>query len=96
MQRIGGSRRKSRYKFRKEVRNKGKISVSRFMQRFDPGQTVYLTVESAYQKGMYHTRFMGKTGIIKSAQGRCYKVIINDHGKDKLLIVHPVHLKGEK
>src|SRR3989338_4415543 len=82
MNRIGGSRRK--------------ISVSRFMQSFEEGQKVHLVVEPAYHKGMYHSRFIGKTGEIKGAKGRCYEVIINDHGKEKTLIVHPVHLKLSK
>ena len=96
MNRIGGSRRKTRYKFRKPLGSKGKISVSRFMQSFEEGQKVHLVVEPAYHKGMYHSRFIGKTGEIKGAKGRCYEVIIDDHGKEKTLIVHPVHLKLSK
>lgn len=93
MNRIGGSRRKSRYKFRKPMRSKGKISISRFMQSFESGQKVHLSVEPSYHKGMYPSRFIGMTGIIKAAKGRCYEVMINDQGKEKMLIVHPVHLK---
>ncbi len=91
--RIGGLRRKSRYKFRKERNTKGKISLTKYFQSFNVGDTVYCGVEPAVQKGMYHPRFMGKTGIIKSKRGKCYEVAINDLGKDKTLIVHPVHLK---
>lgn len=88
--------RKARYKLRKPLRSKGKISVSRFMQSFEEGQKVHLGIESAYHKGLYNLRFMGKTGKIKGAKGRCYEVIINDHGKEKTLIVHPVHLRLSK
>ncbi len=91
--RIGGLRRKSRYKLKKERRQKGKISVSRFMQSFKEGQKVHLSVEPALHKGMYNLRFMGKTGTIKGARGKCYEIAINDKGKEKLLVVHPVHLK---
>lgn len=91
--RIGGSKRKSRHKLKKEIRRKGKISVSRFMQSFKAGQRVHLSIESSIHKGDYHTRFIGKTGIVKAARGRCYEVAINDKGKEKLLIIHPVHLK---
>ena len=93
VKRIGGLRRRTRYKFRKEKRNKGKISITRYFQSFNAGDRVYLGVEPAVQKGMYFPRFMGKAGIIKSKRGRCYEVTINDLGKEKTLIVHPVHLK---
>lgn len=93
VQRKGGLRRKTRYKFRKEVRRRGKISITRYFQRFNAGDKVYLHVEPAVQKGMYNPRFMGKGGIVKGKRGRCYTVTINDMGKQKTLIVHPVHLK---
>jgi len=92
VKRIGGLRRRTRYKFRKEKRRKGKISATRYFQSFNTGDKVYLNVESSVQKGMYYPRFMGKTGIIKGRRGRCYELTINDLGKKKTLIVHPVHL----
>ena len=91
--RIGGLKRKSKYKLKKERREKGKISVSKFMQSFKAGQRVHLSIEPSLHKGDYHTRFIGKTGIVKAARGKCYEVAINDKGKEKLLIIHPVHLK---
>ena len=42
---------------------------------------------------MYPSRFIGKTGIIKEQQGMCYSIAIKEGGKEKLIIVHPVHLK---
>jgi len=63
------------------------------MQTFNKGQKVHLIVEPSIHKGMYHPRFIGQTGIVKGVRGRCYEVAINDKGKEKLLIVHPVHLK---
>ena len=91
--RIGGLRRKTRYKLKKEKRSSGKISITNYFQSFNTGDRVYLGVESAVQKGMYHPRFMGKSGVIKGKRGRCYEVTINDLGKDKTLVVHPVHLR---
>ena len=93
VKRMGGMRRKTRYKLRKEKRGKGKISITNYFQPFNMGDKVYLSVESAVQKGMYHPRFMGRSGIIKGKRGKCYEVLINDIGKEKKLIVHPVHLK---
>ena len=93
VKRIGGLRRKTRYKFRKQKRSRGKISVTRYFQSFNTGERVYLGLESAVQKGMYHPRFMGKSGIITGKRGKCYTVSIDDTGKEKTLVVHPVHLK---
>lgn len=91
--RIGGLRRKTRYKFRKETGERGKLSLTRYMQSFNMGDRVHLTLEPSIQKGMYHPRFMGKTGLVMGKRGRCYQVGINDMGKEKTLIVHPVHMK---
>ena len=91
--RIGGSRRKSRYKFKKYFRAKGKIRTTDFLQQLKSGDKVCLYVEPAVQKGMYHARFMGKIGTVKAKRGKCYEVDITDGNKEKTLIVHPVHLK---
>ena len=63
------------------------------MQTFNKGQRVHLNVEPSIHKGLYHARFIGQTGVVIGIRGKCYEVAINDQGKEKLLIVHPVHLK---
>lgn len=63
------------------------------MQEYAEGERVQLKAESAYQKGLYHLDYHGKIGTIAGKQGDCYKVGLKDGKKDKLLIVHPVHLK---
>ena len=96
VKRIGGFRRKSRHKLKKEYRRRGKISVSRYFQKFKTGEKVLLSAEPAVQKGMYFPRFHGKIGVVQGNAGRCYQVNITDGKKEKTLIVHPVHLKGVK
>jgi large subunit ribosomal protein L21e len=91
--RIGTSRRKTRKKFTKPVKEKGKLSIKAFMQTLEPGDKVVLKAEPAYQKGMYHPRFHGKIGVVCGVQGECYQVELYDGAKPKLLVVHPVHLK---
>lgn len=90
----GGLKRKARYKLKKEVRERGKISINRFMQFFAIGQRVHLDIESSFHKGEFHTQYMGKTGIIKGKRGKCYEVTIKDGNKEKMIIVNPIHLKG--
>ncbi|MFC1741022.1 50S ribosomal protein L21e [Nanoarchaeota archaeon] len=91
--RIGGMRRKTRSKLKKDIRDKGKISLRNFLQKLEEGDQVRLQAEPAYQKGMYYPRFHGKVGVVKRKQGDCYSVTIKDHNKEKLLVVHPVHLR---
>ena len=91
--RIGGLRRKTRYKLKKERRRKGKISITRYFQEFVAGDKVNLIAEPAVQKGMYHPRFMGKSGLVTGKRGDCYLVEIKDINKKKTVVVHPVHLK---
>ena len=93
VQRKGGSRRKSKHKLKKHIRKKGKISLTEYLKELKQGQKVVLKAEPGYQKGIYHTRFHGKTGQVVGKKGNCYYVQINDKGKQKKLIVHPVHLK---
>ena len=92
VQRVGGFRRKTRYKLQKPLRQKGKISFSKYFQEFKQGAKVKLKADPTVHKGMYFPRFHGKTGEIVGQNGDCYKVKIMDGRKQKELIVHPVHL----
>jgi len=91
--RIGGFRRKTRNKLRKNIRAKGKISLTRYFQELSLNDKVLLKAEPSIQKGMYYPRYHGKPGIIKNKIGSCYEVLIKDGKKEKTLIVHPVHLR---
>ncbi|MBU0758040.1 MAG: 50S ribosomal protein L21e [Nanoarchaeota archaeon] len=91
--RHGGFRRKTRFKFQKHYKDRGKLSITKFFQEFSEGERVILKAEPSYQKGMYYPRFHGLTGLIKKKKGECYEVVIKDSDKTKILIVHPIHLK---
>lgn len=93
MTRVGGPRRKSRHKLKKNVRTKGKFSLIRFFQKYKKGDEVYLNAEPAVQKSLFHHRFQGKAGIIKSKQGSNYYVEIKDGNKSKTILTHPIHLR---
>ncbi|MBW2967003.1 50S ribosomal protein L21e [Candidatus Woesearchaeota archaeon] len=93
VQRKGGFRKRTRYKMKKPLRQKGKISLRRYFQKLEVGDKVQLLAEPAYHKGMYFPRFHGSVGTVKGSQGVCYNVEIRDNKKKKELIVHPVHLK---
>ena len=69
------------------------MSMTRYFQTLEMGSRVALVAEPACQKGLYKARFHGRSGEVVGEQGRCYKVQIVDGSKEKVLIVHPVHLK---
>jgi ribosomal protein L21E len=50
---IGSLRRKTRHKLSKTQRTKGKISLTKYFQKFKQGDKVVLKAEPAVQKGMY-------------------------------------------
>ncbi len=93
MEKRGGTRRKSRHVFRKSRSLKGRLPITKFLQRFEIGERVILLANPSYQKSLYHRRFHGNAGIVKGKVGKCYTVEIHDKDKAKDLIIHPVHLK---
>jgi len=93
VQRVGGFRRDTRRKLKKGIRQKGKISLTRYLQQFNRGDHVQLQAEPAVQKGMYYPRFYGKAGKIIGKRGECYEVRIVDGNMTKTVMSHPVHLK---
>ena len=78
---------------KKPASKRGKISITRYLQKFEDGDVVQLVCEAAIQKGIYDLRYHGKPGKVAGLQGNCYKILIKDKGKEKSLLVHPVHLK---
>jgi large subunit ribosomal protein L21e len=92
-QRTGGSRKNSRGKLRKHPRDCGKVKITKLLARYAVGDRVIVDMEPAIQRGMTHVRFHGKHGTITGKQGACYKVLIHDMNKEKVLIVAPVHIK---
>lgn len=83
----------TRQKFSKNHRTKGKISIRKFFQEFKEGERVTLKVEPAHHKGRYYPRFHGKSGFVNGKKGDCYSILIKDGEKDKMVVVHPVHLQ---
>jgi len=90
--RTGGQRRKTRSKFRKNEKEKGKISIKRYFQQLEKGERVLLMADPSVHKGMYFRRFHAKSGIISGKQGSCYTIKLKDGNKEKTVTVHPIHL----
>lgn len=80
---------------RKNIRSRGKISLEKYFQKFEDGDTVAVTVEQSVD---YHfpKRLQGRTGVIAGKKGKTYIVKINDQEKPKQFLIEPVHLKRIK
>ncbi len=92
MKRVGGMRRKTRYKMQKSISERGKLPISRYLQTFEEGEKVLLKPFPSHHGGLFCLRFHGRIGKVLGKQGGCYKVQIKDGNKLKECIVHPVHL----
>lgn len=77
----------------KSVRTKGKVSLTKFFQEFKTGDRIQIIVEPSYHGGLPYRRFLGKSGIIAGKRGECYEVTIIDGKKEKMQVLHPIHLK---
>ena len=77
----------------KHYRRKGKTRLSLFFQTLNVGDRVTLVADSSRHESLYHSRFHGHAAAVEGMQGDCYKVRIKDGNKEKMLVVHPVHLR---
>ncbi len=91
--RKGGSRNSTRRLFRKAPRDRGKISLTKYFAKYEVGDRVILSAEPAVNKNLYHRRFHGRSCLVKAQRGSSYELEVQDGGKSKMLIVHPIHLK---
>lgn len=91
-----GPRKKTRYKFKKDLRKRGITPVTSVIQNYEIGQKVHVVVEPSVQKGMPHRRFHGKTGTVIGQRGRAWVLEVRDGNSVKQVIARPQHLKAQK
>lgn len=96
MAKTHGTRRKSRYKLKKTVREKGLSPISRAIQEFAQGDIVNIDLDPGIQNGMPHPKFHGRTGRVMGQRGRAYIVEVRDGGLMKEVIILPEHLTPQK
>lgn len=80
---------------RKKIREKGKIKLSRYFQKFKKGDRVAVKRELGVQP-KFPEKLQGRSGVVSDKKGNSYIVKINDMNKEKSYIIHPVHLKKLK
>ena len=76
----------------KSIREKGKISHTRYFQKFKEGDSVAVAQELSVKFG-YSKRLQGKTGKVLGKRGAAYYVEIKDLDKSKKYLIKPIHLK---
>ncbi len=88
-----GKRSKTRKKLRKNIREKGKLSINRIIQDFPPGSKACIRIDPSVHSGQPHPKYHGETGTILGKQGKAYVVEIKNQNKTKSVIVRPEHLQ---
>lgn len=80
---------------RKATRTRGKISLSKYFQEFENGDSVSIVRERSV-KSSFPKRFQGRTGVIEAKRGQAYVVKAKDQDKIKRFLIKPIHLKKIK
>ncbi len=80
---------------RKPIREKGKLRLSRYFQKFEEGDNVAVVKEISLSCD-FPKRLQGRTGTVEGMRGRSVVLKIKDQNKEKVLIVPPIHLKKIK
>lgn len=76
----------------KTIRQKGKLSLSRYFKKIDVGNSVAVTIEPSVNYG-FPERIQGLSGQVVGERGACKIVEIKCGNKKKNYIIHPVHLR---
>jgi len=80
---------------RKNVRTRGKLSLSKFFQELKTGDSVAIVKERSLNFN-FPEKLQGRTGVVKEKRGNAYIVSIKDQNKEKDFLVEPIHLKKIK
>lgn len=80
---------------RKNKQDKGKIKFSFYFQKFNKGDRVNVNRELSLRP-KFPKQIQGRSGIVEDLRGNSYLVKINDLNKEKVYIIHPVHLRKLK
>jgi len=79
----------------KKMKDRGKISLSKYFQEFKEGEAVAV-VREASLTASFPKRLQGRTGNITGKRGKSYIVKILDKNKEKSFLMAPIHLKKIK
>merc|ERR1712238_416400 len=97
---MGGFRHGTRNKFSKAYRTKGEPNTSRWLTTFKRGDMVGVKVDPSIQKGMPHSFYHGKTGIVfnvnKNAVGVELPKVVGNRQLRKRMHINTLHLRKSR
>ena len=76
---------------KKNIRQRGKISLSRYFRKFNEGDSVAIKREISVGAN-FPKRLQGRTGVIKGKKGRTYIVKLKDQNLNKEYLIRAIHL----
>lgn len=95
-ERSKGPRSKTRHKFQKKLRQRGRPPVTHSLRSFNAGDHVAIVVNPSVHKGQPHSRFHGQTGVVEGRRGTSFVVRVRMGGKYKTVVARPEHLQIHK
>lgn len=78
---------------RKRIREKGKISLTRYFHKFNSGDSIAIVRELNVQSPGFPRRMQGRTGKVIGKRGSAYVVEVYDFNAKKQYVIKPIHLK---
>ncbi len=76
----------------KKIREKGKLKLSGYFKKIEEGNYVAIIIEEG-SNFSFKKRLQGKSGIVVGRRGNFKLIKIKDGNKEKILIIHPAHIK---
>jgi len=93
VRRTSGPRRRTRQKFKKDIRKKGLPPVSKLLVDYELGDKVDIIIDPSVHKGMPHRRFYGRTAEVIGKRGRAYILKVRDGNSHKTVISRVEHIR---
>jgi len=76
---------------RKNIRQRGKISLSKYFKKFKEGDFVAIKREISLGAN-FPKRLQGRTGIVGGKKGRTYIVKLKDQNLNREYLIEAIHL----
>jgi large subunit ribosomal protein L21e len=92
MRKSKGYRSRTRKLLSKEIRQKGKLGLSKLLVSHNPGDKVCITINPSIHKGMPHKRYHGRVGTIAAKRGKSYVINVTLGHKMTQIISRPEHI----
>jgi len=67
---------------KKNIRQGGKIQLSKYFQKLSPGERVSVVKEKSLNSN-FPKRLQGRSGVVEGKKGRIYVIKIKDNEKEK-------------